>query len=438
MNPIYTKYKDIVVKINFLALLLFVFWLPLKDNYFPIIISFWIFTWLLLWNFKLIKFNLTQKLLFLALFFYFTLTIISLFRSTNIDDGLFEIQEKLSLIFFPIILSGSSEKIKINHKTILIVFLISNLIASIYCLSFTLIDCLRIENGSYSIDYHITQNYYNQSFWELVNSRYNRFSYKYLSLFKHPSYFSMYITFSIMSIIYFFRKKMVSKRIIRILLIFLIVFFAIMLYLLQSRAAFITAGVILVIIPIVELQKRLKKRFIFFFIIFLAGTIIFLSTNKRIHENIKEFKELIENDNNFSYANSDLRFRLWYTSIHVISVNFWFGTTPANLTEALVKKYEELGFKRAANERLNSHNQYLETFAGLGIFGFLSLMFIIIYTFIISIKQRHYLLFFLMIILSINFLFESMLNRMAGVLFMMFFISLLVFSKTPYENSKQK
>ena len=52
-----------------------------------------------------------------------------------------------------------------------------------------------------------------------------------------------------------------------------------------------------------------------------------------------------------------------------------------------------------------------------------------IYGFVIAYKKRQYLLFFLLLILSINFLFESMLNRMAGVLFMMFFYSLFVFMK---------
>ncbi len=93
--------------------------------------------------------------------------------------------------------------------------------------------------------------------------------------------------------------------------------------------------------------------------------------------------------------------------------------------------------KDAELEKLNSHNQYLETCAGLGIFGFVSLLYILIYGFIITYKKRHYLLFFLLVILSINFMFESMLNRMSGVLFMIFFYSLFVFMNKQPVRKKQ-
>jgi O-antigen ligase len=124
--------------------------------------------------------------------------------------------------------------------------------------------------------------------------------------------------------------------------------------------------------------------------------------------------------------------------MQVIKENFWFGTSPANLTDELIKKYKELGFEKAALDNLNSHNQYLETFAGLGIFGFLTLLFIMVYSFVLSIKKRNYLLFFFIIIVSINFIFESMLNRMAGILFMMFFISLLIFADIKEFSAKRK
>lgn len=146
--------------------------------------------------------------------------------------------------------------------------------------------------------------------------------------------------------------------------------------------------------------------------------------------------ELIKSPQDDDLQKIDTRFQTNFTAFEIIKENFWFGTSPANLTSELEKKYTEYGFIKAEKEHLNAHNQYLETFAGLGILGFLSLLYILSYGFVYAYKNKHYLLFFLLLILAINFMFESMLNRMAGVLFMMFFYSLFVFMK-PTKNKLQ-
>lgn len=430
-----TKYQLIIQNINYYALLLFVFWLPLKDNFLPTIMAIWIFTWLLEVNFKerFAKFN--HKILYAALFFYLILTIISILRANNINEGTFSIQQKLSLFVYPIILLGSNSLVKKNAKTILLVFVLGNFIASLYCLAIAFINSIVIENGSYVFHYYFDTYNPNYSFWDLVNLRYCNFSSSYLSVLMHPSYFSMYLIFSII-IVYFFRMNFIKEKWSKLIFYLLIFFFIFMLYLLQSRAGIISLVLIFILIPLIEIQKKLKKRYFIIIISTISIFAFFILPNSLINKNLIEIKKASTNSDEFSLKDSDIRMQLWYTSLQVIKENFWFGTSPANLTEKLVVKYNELGFKDAANEELNSHNQFLETFAGLGIFGFLSLIVILIYGFVIAIKEHNYLLFFLLFILSINFLFESMLNRMAGILFMMFFMSLLVFADIPSFNSK--
>jgi len=158
-------------------------------------------------------------------------------------------------------------------------------------------------------------------------------------------------------------------------------------------------------------------------------------SNSKLSKNISELSENFTNPKGFSLMESDTRYQSWYSAIKVIEENFWFGTGPANLTNELTKKYNTFGFEIAEKEQLNAHNQYLETFAGLGIIGFLSLLYFLGYLLVFAIKKRNYLLFFLFTILSVNFLFESVLNRMAGILFMMFFVSLLIFANIPAFNN---
>ncbi len=144
---------------------------------------------------------------------------------------------------------------------------------------------------------------------------------------------------------------------------------------------------------------------------------------------LKQTDSILKEPDKVELKKMDARFQTNFAAFQIIKENFWFGVGPANMYDELKKQYKKYGFEKAAEERLNAHNQYMETFAGLGIFGFLALMYILIGGFVYAYRNKHYLLFFLLLILSINFLFESMMNRMNGILFMMLFYSLFVFMK---------
>jgi O-antigen ligase len=77
----------------------------------------------------------------------------------------------------------------------------------------------------------------------------------------------------------------------------------------------------------------------------------------------------------------------------------------------------------------NFHNQYLQTFGEIGIFGFLLLFFLLASPFILSIRNKDYLAMSFLIIVGASFLTESMLERQAGVAFISFFYTLLIILK---------
>jgi len=432
----FTKYNYSTTQINYFFLLLFIFWLPLSDNQLPLILAIWIITSLIAGNLKTGLKVVYRNPIYIGLFVYFILTLFAVVYSENMKNGLLNVQEKLSFIFFPFLLASSTPLIKENSKKILLVFALGNLVAALYCLAHALFLNLVIENGDIYIRYWAYDAFKEKSFITLVTERYNLFSYENLSILKHPSYFSMYLVFSICILYAFLRQKIIRQFNYKIIAIIVILFFSIVIFLLQSRAGFISLAFVYLMIPIIEIRRKLKKRYFFYLAItFFIFASIFLS-NPRVKLIVEDLKGISVNTESSNLINKDVRFQIWYSSILVIKENLWFGTSPAELTNELVNKYDHLGFKSASELRLNCHNQYLETFAGLGVFGFLSLIFILGYSFVISIKHRNYLLFFLIIILAINFLFESMLNRMAGTLFMMFFMSQFVFAKIPEFEGK--
>jgi len=80
------------------------------------------------------------------------------------------------------------------------------------------------------------------------------------------------------------------------------------------------------------------------------------------------------------------------------------------------------------SNKFNAHNQYFETFVATGIIGFLIFMTWLFYPVFYkrNYNKKRFLILILVGILMINFLFESALNTISGVMFIAFFYSFLL------------
>ena len=74
---------------------------------------------------------------------------------------------------------------------------------------------------------------------------------------------------------------------------------------------------------------------------------------------------------------------------------------------------------------LDSHNQYLRIALEMGIIGLLAYLSILITFIVKAIKQKKYLLLFVLISLIYFGLFESVLQRQSGVIFFVYIITFL-------------
>jgi O-antigen ligase len=75
----------------------------------------------------------------------------------------------------------------------------------------------------------------------------------------------------------------------------------------------------------------------------------------------------------------------------------------------------------AIEKRLNLHNQFLETWLSLGMIGILYLIFLLVYPAYLAWKNKKISWLLFIIAVSLNFLFETMLNTQAGVIFISYF-----------------
>ncbi len=408
-----SQYRPLIEKINFWIALVLVFSMPFYKQIIPKIIFLWILTWLLEGNFKQKFSSGKNKILLFIIVFFYLFHILGLLYSANLKSSFFDLEVKLSLLIIPILLYASNNLYYEKRNLILYSFVFGNFIAAIICVMIVIV---------------------NRMFY---NNNYD-FQYQSLSFFMHPSYFAMYLVFSIIIIANFIFKKTSTKKIIIVINYFMILFFLYIIFLLSSRSGIISGFVTITTFSLIFLTKKVNTFYKISFVL-IAVLFIFLTFkyNGRVNYGIKQLKETSLNSGNQSIKTSNDRLLIWMSTLKIIKNNFWIGVGNGDVKEELTVVYKDKGLDEAITSKLNVHNQFIETFVAQGIIGFVLLVLIFLIPFIIAIKEKNNILLLFIITIGINFLFESMLNTQAGVVFFTFFYSYLLFadSKVQYNHT---
>ncbi|MBI9052577.1 MAG: O-antigen ligase family protein [Bacteroidales bacterium] len=421
----FKMYKPILFFIKndfqFYIFIIFSILLPFSKQYLPLITFAWVVS--AIFSIRKVKRESFQNIILLAFpTIFYLIHILGLFYSENIGNGMFNLEKKLSILFIPLVVIFITEKIKLNYRIILKVFVLANFIAGIICLLYAFNNSIGVnELGECYFESSYLPKFNERfRFIQLINHRYSYFSYAFLSIFQHPSYFSTYILFSIIILIYLIRSS--KKR--QIGYYGLILYFTIFIWLLGSRAAYLTYLISLFSFFLILILKYKK----YWIAVTILGVGILISiiaiSNEQLNKNIKETISFV--DNKPLNKDSDIRLWLWKSGFEVLKDNLWFGVGIGDADEKLKEKYIKYDLDVAQEHNYNVHNQYLDIAVKLGLVGFLVLTGWIIITLLITIKRKQFLFFYFMLILSINFFFEAMLNTIAGISFFVFFYSLLV------------
>ncbi|MBL7942169.1 MAG: O-antigen ligase family protein, partial [Flavobacteriales bacterium] len=122
-----------------------------------------------------------------------------------------------------------------------------------------------------------------------------------------------------------------------------------------------------------------------------------------------------------TWANNStqLRWVAWRAAFNVIKVNP-LGVGAGDSTPAMMEYYEQWGEKRAHEEKLNAHNQFLQVTVEHGWPGLTILMLALTSLAMYSWRQRHHIMQLLLWLCVFNFLFESVLEVQAGIVFFCF------------------
>ena len=334
---------------------------------------------------------------------YYLMLVIGLLWTENYSFALSKLENKLAFVLMPILLFftvrnwGNKE-----WKQLLI-----------YSLFFALIMYEVLALWRFSVQ---TENSWQ---FEFLASRF--------SIFMHRSYFACYLVIGIILLFENIRLTISNST------IALIVFFSLGVIQTESKAGILCLFLVFVFQFYSFLKSKHKKfNWILTFSIFLFSSI--LLTNNPIKSRFETMWVSVGNiqtKNNISVESNAARIIMWSTSIDVWKDNLFLGTGTGDYDDELANLNIKYNNQGVAKERLNSHNQFLNTGVQLGFLGFFVLLMIFVSSIFFGAKSLCFYL--ILLVFSINFMVESFLETQAGIIL---FCTLLILFFSPKGDGK--
>ncbi len=343
--------------------------------------------------------NIKNNYKLLLLLLLYVASVLGLLYTDNFMYAESILETRFTILLFPLLLASSPTLI--NRKflnRILIFFSLATFVGSLLLL----IRAFVLYLGDFDVNHFIYIN--------LVGDF-------------HPSYFSMYVSFSI-GILLFVPISFLPKWI----RYFGIFFFSIMVFLLMSKMGVIALLLLFLYTIIVKSNWREFLLRTSMFVLF-TGFFVFLvyqyslAFQQKIDSTINEIETMDQAQRSY-VSSTGMRILAWRVSMDIIEDNFFLGVGTGDAGDKLL----EASLKRDWNDKmhgLNAHNQFLQTFIALGIVGLLILLLVIFYPLFLAIKQKEHIFILFFILVLLNFFVESMLQRQMGVIFYAVFSSLI-------------
>lgn len=339
--------------------------------------------------------------LFIVLFYLYH--IVGLLWTTNFGYAGLDAQLKLPLLLLPLtFLSGNGITTIQKHK-LFNVF--------IYSLVFAVLLCLI------------------RASWLYCSEGVNYFLYKDFSYYIHPGYFSMFLCFGC-ALIFHKLVKFSDNFISSIQLtgnLMMMGLFVAAIVLLEAKAGIFVLLFLLSIFIVFSLfkLKKFKLQLSALMLIFVGSVVYFSFYSNITSSRMAVMTSEVTSQSAAEVQSTGMRMQAWESAIELIVTNPIFGTGTGDVKDELVKVYQANGFDEIYKLRLNAHNQFLQSFASLGILGFILLVLAIGSATLYAFKSKNGLALLFLIIVVLNMLTESILEVSAGSIFFAVFFAIL-------------
>jgi len=395
-----------------LMIVFYIFGSKFTNLFFGLLILYWLTDGNIRTKLR-VAFSDSRTLLFSS---FFLLYLLGLLYSSNLSFAGRIMENKIPLVLFPAILSS----IRLDQRTfqnILYTFVITTLIVALMGLGNSLYLFLQSGNPGFL---------YSDNLLLLTGGQ--------------AAYFSIYVNFSIVILVYLLAKQYDFK--VPPYLVYLVIFFFyIMNFILASRISIIVLDVLTLgyVAYYIKKEQKWKQGVIAAFLIvaMMVGIILIFPQTLNRFRSITNLEFNYDNPNpvnRFDMPVSDenwngltLRLAIWSCAFEVIENNWLIGVGSGDYKDELFKVYEKRNFVYAYERQYGVHNQYIQTFINFGLIGLLVFLSMIFYPAWIAYKERNYLFLVFLFMIVIAMSTENLLNRYIGTVYYGLFNSLLAF-----------
>lgn len=350
----------------------------------------------------------SELLSLVPILFYFIWLVTGMLWTDNDSSGWKEVEHSLSFVLFPFVFGFTKINIREYISRIFSFFTFGVLASMIICWIL----------AAYKF---------------IITGDLKFFYYAELSFFHHPTYMAMYGSISLiylyLSVLnreqiktFYFKTSLSKFALISVISIFILM--------LMSKAGILIMLIInmIGIIAVFKSKQKLKQAFLILFglSMIVAGSYLAI---KPLQNRVNEAWVALSTDGD-SESSTGARLLVWEASWNIIREQAVLGVGTGDLSDQLDSIYKEKNYEKLLEKSLNSHNQFLETWAKNGIIGLISLLLLFFFSFS-NIQDKFYLFFILLI--WTNMLMESMLEIQSGIVFIAFMNSMFaasIFRKT--------
>ena len=330
--------KPILKKAYIYATYLLVASIPFTENISTIAIAVWVFLGLFHLQRPRTVIRDRRLLQQMLLPLYFVMIVVALIYTEDFGKGLSHLERKVSFFIIPLMVVLSSESLRPYGRQIMKVFILAVVAATLICVSKAFVHSISFGEEGFAFNAAVVLK--DKSFWESNNYGGNYFFHEHLSLFKHPSYFAIYICFSLfllgrnMLINQISLKGMVARI---ALLLYLLAF----LFFLSARISIIYLGLIFILMLVIYFKYLATWSKISIVSVIIVFALVLLKFNYRI-ENVcnqdlrnSSLLELSQRSNSLK------RIVVWkLVSENEKGIRI-LGTGPGDVHNELDKLYEE-------------------------------------------------------------------------------------------------
>ncbi|WP_139854197.1 O-antigen ligase family protein [Aequorivita sinensis] len=400
--------------ITFILVLIVCVTLPVKNNINSLsMILLGAFAAIVLIFKKQFDFKILRR--FIPLILFYIVCLISVFYSENQDLALKMIGRLVPFLTLPIIFSILPPLKKERYPSLMKFFIGSMVIVCMF--SHTLVLIKLLNN--------------NDSLYNIFNSHYSYLSLSEDTIGMHSTYYAYLIILAVMFVVHFlFSERRWKYRILYFLLLGYFTFFVFHLSARLPIAVLFLFYNIALVYYFVK-QKKVLKGVLFLLLLYIITSLVIY--NVRITR--YRFQQLV----GFTYSDGthyddgkDKIFQ-WKAGASA-NKNVLFGNGIGDANQSIFDSYNNSGLHTYAERKYNAHNQYIQTFVGMGVIGLITLLFIFFYYLRLFYQQKHLIGFTFLLLTTILYLTESYLERHNGIVTLVFIICLFVTQSSIKEN----